>query len=560
MNIHEYYGYFFSIRFLFKGLPNVAEYTLDFLKNASILSYSIFLFLILFSYFFLKENKFGLKKQGFKHSFLLSLLSFLLFFTSLFIGESKSQFESSFELLMKPYYQELTIEHVGLMPFLFSDLKYLFFKDKPIIIPESDVIDAFPAPTAPSLKRVVDDRAWRIKAKEEKNSLIADIDTFLFSREITDKNNFTGLYEDKNLIYFLVEAFDMIAIHPQLTPTLFKLKEEGIYFDEFYSPQYNCATAESELMSLSSMYPVIGTCTMSAYYKQASSQNLFQLFKKKGYKTLSFHNWNDQFYPRSTIHPVLGSDAYYDLKDMIPNTVSGWQSDLTMMVNLIPILNQETLNSFFAYVITSSTHLPYDTDTHLSMKHRDKVETVYPDAPYEIKNYLSKAIELDLAIEYLLKNLGEIDDTVLVLFSDHRPLRMAQEHLNDFSAVDRFSMNDIDKTPMIIFYPNQKPQTISKKSSTIDLAPTLANLFNLDYDPRLFMGQDLFGEDDPVVIFQNGNFYDQNGYYSASKGSYTPEDIGLEMKQDISTIKTKLEVSSAIYLEKYFTLRKDYFK
>ena len=56
-NIHHYYGYFFSIRFILKGMPNVGEYTFDFFKTSSILSYSFFLVALLFSIFFLIDNK-----------------------------------------------------------------------------------------------------------------------------------------------------------------------------------------------------------------------------------------------------------------------------------------------------------------------------------------------------------------------------------------------------------------------------------------------------------------------------------------------------------------------
>ena len=559
LNIHHYYGYFFSVRFLIKGMPDVGEYTFDFIKSTSFISFFFFITALIFS--FIYSKLFNYKQSRFKRPYLLLIISFSLFLGSLFIGDSKSQFESSFSLFLKPYYQELAVDQLGLLPFLFSDLRYLFYEDTKAVTPPNAPIEELPpVPEVPSLTRVIDDKAWRLIASEETNTTMQSIDQYLLNKKITNKNDFTGKYEDMNLVYFLVEALDMIAIHPTLTPTLNKLKEKGTYFDSFYSPQYNCATAESELMSLSSVYPVIGTCTMSAYYQHASPQNLYQLFKKKGYTSSSYHNWNDQFYPRSLIHPVLGSDSYHDLDEMIPSIISGWQSDLTMMEHIVPMLNAKTENPFFAYVITSSTHLPYDTDTNLSMKYRSKVKEVYPEAPYEIQNYLSKAIELDLALQYLIENLNEMDNTVLVLFSDHRPLRMPPAYLNEYSDIDRFHMNDMDRTPMMIYHPTQIPLRISSKSSTIDLAPTIANLFNLDYDPRLFIGEDLMSEDAPTVIFQNGNFYDKNGYFSASKGTYTPNEAELEMSQDISVIKSKLEVSSAIYLEKYFTQRKDYFK
>lgn len=88
---------------------------------------------------------------------------------------------------------------------------------------------------------------------------------------------------------------------------------------------------------------------------------------------------------------------------------------------------------FMAYIITYSTHLPYDKYSALGNRYLKEVNSVYPDAPREIKTYLSKAIEINQTMKYFLDYLESTDNTVLMLFSNHRPLKMPREYLEKYS-------------------------------------------------------------------------------------------------------------------------------
>lgn len=159
-----------------------------------------------------------------------------------------------------------------------------------------------------------------------------------------------------NFIYVFVEAFDKIAIDEKLTPTLYHLKEEGTYFNLFYFPQFHCTTSESELISLFFTLPVIDTCNVSAHYDKTSPQTIFKLFKKTGYHTSSYNNWNDQFYLLSQIHPILGPDEYLDVDKITPYLISGCKSDLTMMADVVKNLNQKyAFYGIYHYLFNTSS-------------------------------------------------------------------------------------------------------------------------------------------------------------------------------------------------------------
>lgn len=563
ISMKNYYGAFFSSRFITQEIPAVQSYANDFMASLKLQYFIYFVYLIIFIilYFVLLKRHIvtKVKYHSLKNRY-ISILAILVYGLLLF-WEPQAYLESSSKLLMNPFYTEAAMNQLGLNPFIISDLQYVITPSRAVQKIEEIPVEPEPEKPVEPIKdpmlREFDDSQWRQVMDVEENESFKQIDQYFMNQTLTKKNDMTGIFEGKNIIYFLVEAFDELAIHPDITPTLYKMKDEGLYFNQFFSPQYNCATAESELMSVSSLYPVVGTCTMSNYYRNTNVQTVYNLFKNKGYETRSFHNWNDQFYPRTQIHPFLGSNLYKDEPQTIPSRVSGWQSDLTMIHTVTNDLNAID-GPFMSYVITSTTHFPYDVDTELGNKYLDRVNSSLPDAPMDIKRYLSKAVDLDNAVNYLLENLDDMDNTVFVFFSDHTPFKLNRsEILANTHGENKGQFSS--STPMMIYTPNGPSQVVSKVSSSIDLVPTIANLFNLNHDPRVFMGSDIFSDTNNLVIMQNGSWYDQVGYYDASKANFKAHGDKTYSADEISTrnaqVKQKLAISSSIYMSEYFSQR-----
>lgn len=565
ISMKNYYGAFFSSRFLSSEMPNVGSYASDFI-NFIRPEYLIYpLVFIIFTLIYIKQRKrrlVNLKPKQFAVIFLTTVLFFLSYILMVTV-DGKTYLEPSLKLLLNPYFTEASMNQLGLLSFIGSDLQYLVAPQRAVQKIETDPPVPKPPvviqPVKDPLLREVDDTTWKMARESETNESFKLLDDYFMSQPITPKNAMTGEFEGKNLVFFLVEGFDNLAIHPDITPTLYKLKTEGIFFNHFHSPQFNCATAESELISVSGLYPVIGTCTFSNYHQNTNPQTLYRLFRQEGYTTRSFHNWTDEFYPRSVIHPSIGSELFKDESVTIPSRVSGWQSDLMMMETVVRDLNALDTQPFMSYVVTSSTHFPYDKPSFLGDKFTSQVKAVYPNAPHDIVRYLSKAKELDLSIQYLIDNLNSMDDTVLVLFSDHTPFKLQSKDIEAFTHQENIGQF-YDSTPMIIYTPSIQEETITKVSSTIDLAPTIANLFDLDYDPRLFMGADLFSTEAPIVIMQSGSWRDQVGKYDVKTATFTRYDPATTHSSEsidaINTrVKQKIAISSQVYLEGYFRER-----
>lgn len=563
--IKHYYGTYFSIQFAGKGMPDIGSYIADYLNY---LKFEYFLFPSIFLIFliFLVKAEFPARKSLKKPliwGVCLAVTFHAMGVGSLFLFESAQQFETSYSLYKKPVYTEQAFYQLGLLRFLGSDISMLWQSSSAAPVPVEPDDDKKPDDPVAEEPETIDDTAWLAAIAAEGNESIKEIDEYLISRPQHQDNEYTGAFAGKNVIYVMVEAFDYIGLDPTLTPTLTKMMNEGWSFNQHYSIQYNCATGESELIAQTGLYPNIGTCSYSAYGDTNTyTQTLYNLFNQAGYTTTAYHNWNDQFYKRTKIIPTLGADAYYDVDQLIPKLIGGWQSDFTMMQNAWPII-KENGSPFFAQIITSSSHLPYDEESNLGDRYISQVNEVFPNAPVEVKRYMSKLIEFDKAMAYLLEQLennGLADDTVIVLYGDHRPLKFNAGNLVTYTdEVDRSQNNDLDLTPMIIYNSELTPKTISNYSSNMDLVPTMANLFGLNYDSRLYLGTDVMVSNS-LVVWQSGTWQNEVGFFSSTTSAFAPYDTSntytTEQIQTISNkIKNMFYYSREIYLNNYYFIR-----
>ena len=160
-------------------------------------------------------------------------------------------------------------------------------------------------------------------------------------------------------------------------------------------------------------------------------------------------------------------------------------------------------------------YFPYDESSYYGDVYYDEINAVHPDYPRDIKRYLSTAMELDKALANLLDKLeqnGQLEKTVLCLYADHRPYWLNESLVKEITSqyVDRSMTYGYHKTPFIIYNSELEGQKFDMLCSTLDNLPTIANMFNLNYDPRLYVGVDIYSED-ATVIDANRNWFDKDG-------------------------------------------------
>ncbi len=402
------------------------------------------------------------------------------------------------------------------------------------------------------------EESWLVDIENETNDLAKQLHEIYFSRKIKETNDHTGLFEGKNLILFLGEAFDQISVNESFTPTLYKMSQEGYYFKNHFAPMYSCATGESEFMALTSLVPVENVCTPNSYSENEYPFSLPALFNKKGYYTSSYHDYYDKYYDRDILHPSLGFSQYLNRTGLdMEKLVKGWPSDEVMMQKSIDYWSDE--ENFFTFYVTVSGHFPYYDDGTIILENWDTVKDW--DADYLIQKYVATQVELDRSIKYLMDELeakGELDNTVFAIFPDHYPFKIDPSLLNEYSTVsDRTKDMNANNVPMIIWTPNMEGQVIEKYTNTLDILPTLANLFDLNYDARYYFGQDVFSDSEGLVIFRSSSWITDLGFYNATKNEFTPYT---DQEVDDSYIERYNKIVRQYFELSYATLESDYYQ
>ncbi len=526
-----------------------------------------FMLLIPVSYFFLQKKYISVyKSKNYKNLILILVTSIALDECGLLL----TAIYGTWEQYTYPTYQETAIREYGIERFLLRDIATIFTEKEAVLEEEQQEY------TEVDSTRKIDDTAWQELSDTDDDETRKKIDSYLMNQNIDGYNDKTGLLEGKNLIYIMIEAFDYIGIDEQLTPTLYKMMNSGWNFSNHYTPKFDTGTSDSELISETSLVPRRDTNVYAEYANNDWTNSIFYLFKQSGYTTHAYHNWTDEFYPRKTMMESLYCDDYEDWSDFTEQdasleTISGWQSDY----DLFRLTTDKYINEdqFMTMYITSSTHFPYNTSWDvLGNKYLDEINQVHPDYPEDVKHYISKAMELDKGMEYLLQALedaGKADDTAIVFFADHHPLNMNINYLYDYTpeidssgmTVDRsVGMNEF-RSPLVMYCPSiLQDETFTNISSTYDILPTVLNLYNINYDPRLLLGTDYFSDSESIVYFPDGDWATDKGIYYTSTGTFeptNPEDTIDESYITNTTTKVNnaFNISLMIYQSNYFHYR-----
>ncbi len=563
----NYMNTFFSIRTALSKAGDVGDYAFDFLLHIRPHYFLVAIPIVLYVLLVKKKSKQYLgvfDKEKWLALLVGGLLVHGLAFFSLSWWPQTTAAYTLQELYYSPTQLESAMRQFGISRFMMRDLLFsLSGRETQIVIIPEDLED--PTDTPVDFTRGIDDQQWRYLAENETNETMQMIDNYLLNRQITPKNEMTGIFKNKNVVFIMVEALDYVAMNDDVAPTMMKMMKEGIFFENYFAPTSACSTGDSELMSITSLISVPGMCNHDEYYTNRFSASLFELFKNDGYYASSYHNFPDSYYMRNIMHRNFGSQAYYDydalgMTGLLP--WPEWPSDVELMEKSLPYFIDR--DKFFSFLITVTMHNVYDRDTIYGIKYFDEIKAMYPDYSDDVIRYFSKVREFDNSLKLLVSELertGKMDDTVIVLFSDHHLLRTDLEILYDYTYdVDREYGHNIHRSPMVIYNSATEPMVVSNYGSTKDLVPTLANLFDLQYDPRVYLGVDIISDEaDHVVLLQDGGWIIEQGYYESVTQIFEPNP-GYEVNDETiiryNQISRNLyQISQAILDNNYYNYR-----
>ncbi len=391
---------------------------------------------------------------------------------------------------------------------------------------------------------------WNNLITNETNSNIRSIYEYMSKQEPSKKNEYTGMFEGKNLIVFVAEAFTDLAIDEELTPTLYKLYSEGFQFDNLYTPLFPVSTADGEYMTDTSLIPEEGTWSLEKVEKNYMPYSYANVLKKFAYSSQSYHNHTATYYNRHKYLKGMGYNSYLAKGNGLEKrmNLNNWpSSDLEMIDVTTSDYLKEGDEKFLTYYMTVSGHLQYTpSGNKIVDKNWKYVETL--DYSEKAKGYLASQIELDRAVELLIKRLeeaGKLEDTVILISGDHYPYGLTLDEINELSKVKRDDTFEKHHSTALIWNSEMKePIKVEKISSSLDLLPTMLNLFGIEFDSRLLMGRDILSDSDSLVIYSNRNFITKYGKYEALTNKFEPFE---EVYKGFDTDTYIKNISNVIY-------------
>ena len=233
----------------------VKDYIKDFLKSMKGIYLCIFIpFIIMLVYFIINNVKnknnskdFKLKKTyNYEYQIItiIMLILVVLFSYSYYYtlddkyNSDKLQAFNLKDLFLTASNPTLCVKDFGIISYGLIDAK-----TKLIGSNENELIFAYNDEIIEKDKtRDIDDTVWKDIIENETNNTLNTLNKYFISQNISDKNEYTGLFKDKNLIVIMMESVNDIIINSKYYPNFDYLLNHSYYFENNYSPRNSCAT------------------------------------------------------------------------------------------------------------------------------------------------------------------------------------------------------------------------------------------------------------------------------------------------------------------------------
>ena len=347
-----------------------------------------------------------------------------------------------------------------------------------------------------------------------------DLDDYYENKETDPDNEMTGIYEDKNLILIQLESIDTWMVNDIAMPFFSKLQKDGVNFTNFYAPKFLASsTFNTECIVNTGLITPINSAKLAYYTENSYPYSLPSLFKEKDYAVESYHRSVAAIYNRGATHMNWGYTQYNTGYMM---NMENLDLDTHMMMGYDKFVKDE---KFMSFIITYSGHGPYSADSVEVNSYYDIIKSQLPkDAEEEYIYALCHAYETDQFIKQLYEKLeadGKLEDTVLIFYTDHYDHYVSDEDILVKYKDGIYDYNLWSKLPFVIYSKDTPAMSVDKTVSSIDILPTIVNLFNLNTDGRYYIGNDAFSENGGYAFFKNYSWVEGGTYFNVDTDTST---------------------------------------
>ena len=455
---------------------------------------------------------------------------------------------------------EVSVHNIGLLSTTRLECKYMLFPQDGQENAELTVSLGVPDYDLDPKAYNVLDLDFEALEGSTNNEALQALDRYFASEEATEKNEYTGLLEGYNLITICAESFSSRLIDPERTPTLYYLSTNGLIFENYYGT-YGSNTTNGEYTFCMGNYPDMSRSKAAASFF-ASQKNYLPFclgneFLEQGYQTWAYHNYSGEYYSRRDTHPNMGY-TFQSAGDGLDIEINWPSSDLEMMeASMDDYLSSD--QPFHAYYMTFSGHYQYDWNNPMSLKNKAMAENLpYSEA---VQAYIACNNELEQAMTYLLERLeeaGVADKTVIILTNDHYPYGLTIDQFSELAGKEIDETFEKYRNSFICYIPGMEPTTIDTYCSTVDVLPTILNLFGLPYDSRLLAGRDILSPQAyDMAVLSDQSFVTENYGFDAATGEvvvftegYEVDETDLLQRQTI--IQNQFQASLDVLNQDYY--------
>lgn len=280
---------------------------------------------------------------------------------------------------------------------------------------------------------------------------------------------FKTIEKPLNVLIIVIDAWRFDMLDPVVTPQLYAFSKRAWQFTNHWSGG-NCTQAG--IFSL--FYGLPGTYWSSMLDKRQGPL-LINSFLDKGYQTGIYAS-------AELVMPAFHQTAFVNIPNLAVETPgeTPYARDQMITKKFFNFLNHAQKDKpFFSFLFYDSAHA-YCTDGNPIQKFRPSIACLHYSVdkntdPTPIFNRYKNALAfIDIEVGKVIQQLHDqkrLENTIILVTGDHGQ-EFNDNHNNYWEHAGNYTKFQV-QTPLLIYWPHQKPAKYSHWTSHFDIAPTL---------------------------------------------------------------------------------------
>lgn len=325
-------------------------------------------------------------------------------------------------------------------------------------------------------------------------------------KELSTK--YSSIFKGKNLLILQVESLETFVINQkidgqEITPTLNSLKNNSLYFPNYYE-QINIGTSsDGDLMTNTSMYPIrVG----STFFRFPDNKyfSLPKHLESMGYETNAIHPDKGAYWNWMPGLRGIGFRNLYDTSSFKLDELIGLGlSDGSFLKQTIPII-KNSKKPFYTFMVTLTSHSPFDLPSkYRGLKLTKDLDENKMGGYFQSVNYTDRQIGIFLKE---LDDIGLLKDTVVVIYGDHTGIhKFYKDEVDSLPQKEPWWDNN-KKIPLLIYSKDLVGEKIETIGGQVDLMPTLLYMFGVEGSKykNSVMGKNILNSKEGYALLTDG--------------------------------------------------------